>query len=178
MIGNSVPNQHLEKAKAQYAEADLRNSVISALADLLRREMGNSGGQVPQQWPYASSVSLYEVERFLEARVGAWSERMRRYLFAHLSDILGRPLCQRPPVGLRLFACPRDRGGDIPILNSQLGEASPHLIRAALLQRAQDDARPVGAYVKILHPGEAGDHFFGKSDLVLGSFFSKHGYLF
>jgi hypothetical protein len=78
---------------------------------------------------------------------------------------------QRPREGSRVFACPRDPGSDIPILNSQLGEASPHLIRAALLQRAQDDARPVGAYVKILHPGEAGDHFFGKSDLVLGSFF-------
>jgi len=77
-----------------------------------------------------------------------------------------------------VFARPRDSGGNILILNSQLGEASPHLIGAALLQRAQNDARPVGAYVKILHPGEAGDHFFGKSDLIFCGLFRKHGYLF
>jgi hypothetical protein len=106
MIGNSVPNQHPEKAKAQYAEADLRNSVISALADLLRREMGNSGGQVPQQWPYASSVSLYEVERFLEARVGAWSGANAEVSFRASERHSGATVVSKTTRGLTLVCVP------------------------------------------------------------------------
>ncbi len=59
---------------------------------------------------------------------------------------------------MSMLKCPRNSGCDILIVNPQLGKPGAYLVRAALLQRAQRDAFPVGAYVEILHAGEAGDH--------------------
>jgi len=61
----------------------------------------------------------------------------------------------------RLFARPSDSGSHILIVDFQLGKAGADLVRAALSQRAQNDALPICGYVEILHPAKAGDHPFG-----------------
>ena len=44
MSDDSAQNQHLERARAQYAAAELHNSVVAALADLLQSEIGADRG--------------------------------------------------------------------------------------------------------------------------------------
>ncbi len=80
-------HSHLARASARAKAAELRGRVIRALKELLRAEpfaLGVEGQPRKRREP-----SPLEVELFLQPKVANWPAEMRKYLFAHLSEILG-----------------------------------------------------------------------------------------
>ncbi len=81
---------HVNRAREEAAEAELRHAVVTKLAEIFERELGaeltESGGRFQSQQRY---ISQLEIGTFVESRVRSWPEEWKQYLFQHLDDILG-----------------------------------------------------------------------------------------
>jgi len=97
-------NQHLRRAQASAAEADLRHSVVRALAELLSKELegtpnwrqGWYSGDQPQAQGQSPARLLESIRLFLEPRVRSWPVNMREYLSKNLASLVGiRPAGQQ-----------------------------------------------------------------------------------